>query len=152
MSATITIDPLEIQQISQPVRVNSSRLRVLARKAEALAVTIEKEYSECSLPERELLEALIYSSMGGKSSSLLSSLRVRLSLAWILLRGEIDPLMEYLNALQRLKNAVLGEIERSHHEYDLKMTEVLSEALAESDNNPNMTPEEFREWLINISD
>jgi len=152
MSATITIDPLEIQQISQPVRVNSSRLRVLARKAEALAVTIEKEYSEFSLPERELLEALIYSSMGGKSSSLLSSLRVRLSLAWILLRGEIDPLMEYLNALQRLKNAVLGAIERSHPEYHRKMTEVLSEALAESDNNPSMTPEEFREWLIDISD
>lgn len=152
MSATITIDPLEIQQISQPDRVNSSRLRVLARKAESLAVTIEKEYSEFSLPERELLEALIYSSMGGKSSSLLSSLRVRLSLAWILLRGEIDPMMEYLNALQRLKNAVLGAIERSHTDYDRKMTEVLSEALAESDNNPSMTPEEFREWLINISD
>jgi len=152
MSATMTIDPLEIQQISQPVRVNSSRLRVLARKAEALAVTIEKEYSEFSLPERELLEALIYSSMGGKNSSLLSSLRVRLSLAWILLRGEIEPLMEYLNALQRLKNAVLGAIERSHPDYDRKMTEVLSEALAESDNNPSMTPEEFREWLINISD
>ncbi|MBO1347962.1 MAG: hypothetical protein EBE86_011410 [Hormoscilla sp. GUM202] len=151
MSATITIDPLEIQQISQPDRVNSSRLRVLARKAEALAVTIEKEYSEFSLPERELLEALIYSSMGGKSSRL-SSLRVRLSLAWILLRGEIDALMEYLNALQRLKKTVLGAIERSHPDYDLKMTEVLSEALSQSDNNPTMTPEEFREWLINISD
>jgi len=125
---------------------------VLARKAEALAVTIEKEYSEFSLPERELLEALIYSSMGGKSSSLLSSLRVRLSLAWILLRGEIDALMEYLNALRSLKNAVLGAIQRSHPEYDRKMTEVLSEALSQSDNNPTMTPEDFREWLINISD
>ncbi|MBC6474274.1 MAG: hypothetical protein GDA48_16865 [Hormoscilla sp. GM102CHS1] len=132
--------------------MNSSRLRVLARKAEALAVTIEKEYSEFSLPERELLEALIYSSMGGKSSSLLSSLRVRLSLAWILLRGEIDALMEYLNALRSLKNAVLGAIQRSHPEYDRKMTEVLSEALSQSDNNPTMTPEDFREWLINISD
>jgi hypothetical protein len=154
MSAAITLNLCEIQQISEPRTISSSRLRVLARKAEALAIAVEKRWFDFSPQDRELLEALIYTSIANRAGirALLSSLRARLSLAWILIRGEIDALTDYLNALRRLRNAVLGAIEMEHPEYEQRMSEVLQEALAEFDDSPTMTPDDFREWLTSISD
>ncbi len=153
MSAAIILNPCEIKQISQPT-VSSSRLLVLARRAEALATLVEKEWQNFSPEERNLLEAIIYASIAERSGilSLISSFRVRLSLAWILIRGETDALVDYLKALQRLKNTVLRAIENEHPEYEHKMTEALLEAIAESDNSSSMTPDDFREWLSNVSD
>lgn len=154
MSAAITLNPSEIQQISQPIAVSSSRLRVLARKAEALAGAVERGWEEFSPEERELLEAGIYSLIAekGGTKSWLFSLRARLSLAWILPRREIDSLTEYLKAVMPLKNAVLAAIEREQPAYQEKVTEALEESLSESDSSPAMTPEQFREWLTKISD
>ena len=144
MSAAIILNPCEIKQIFQPT-VISSRLLVLARRAEALATLVEKEWQNFSPEERNLLEAIIYTSIAERSGilSLISSFRVRLSLAWILIRGETDALVDYLKALQRLKNTVLRAIENEHPEYEQKMTEALLEAIAESDNSSEADSRRF---------
>ncbi|MEG4321961.1 MULTISPECIES: hypothetical protein [unclassified Microcoleus] len=52
----------------------------------------------------------------------------------------------------RLKNAVLGSIEKEHPNYEQTMAEVVQEALAKSISRPAMTPDEFCEWLSSVSD
>ncbi|MEG4485565.1 hypothetical protein [Microcoleus sp. D2_18a_B4] len=52
----------------------------------------------------------------------------------------------------RLKNAVLGAIEKQHPNYEQIMAEVLHEALAKSLFRPAMTADEFCEWLSSVSD
>lgn len=52
----------------------------------------------------------------------------------------------------RLKNAVLGAIEKQHPNYEQIMAEVLQEALAKSISRPAMTPDDFCEWLNSVSD
>lgn len=148
MSVDITLNPREIKQISQPRQVSSSRLKDLARSALALATKVE----DFSPEERNLIEAIIYESITERTNirSFISDLSFRLSLAWILIKGETDALIEYFNALQRLKVVVLNAIEREHPEYEQKMTAALQSALAESANSSAMTTEEFRDWLTNV--
>lgn len=154
MSDATTVNINEIQEISQPRTVSSSQLKELARKAEILATAVEKRWSEFSPQERTLLEAVIYNSIEPASThqSPLSSLLTRLSFAWMLLRSDVDSFVAYRNAVQRLKNAVLGAIERSHPTYEQTINEVLSEALADSNDSSAMTTEEFRDWIANIQD
>lgn len=155
MQVASTFNPLEIKQISEPRTISPSRLRVLAQKADALAALVEKGWDNFSVLERNVLEAIIYTSISEPNGigNLISSLQVRLSLAWILLKGETDALIEYLNAFRRLKNAVLGAVETEHCEYEEKMTNILQEALNELDNGSvPMTASEFRDWLTKISD
>ncbi len=52
----------------------------------------------------------------------------------------------------RLKKAVLGAIEKEHPNYEQTMAEVMQEALAKSISRPAITPDEFCEWLDNVSD
>ena len=52
----------------------------------------------------------------------------------------------------RLKNAVLGAIEKEHPNYAQTITEVVQEAVAKSRYRPAMTPNEFCKWLNNASD
>jgi hypothetical protein len=52
----------------------------------------------------------------------------------------------------RLKNTVLGTIEKEHPNYEQTMAEVVQEALAKSSCRPAMTPHEFCEWLNTVSD
>ena len=52
----------------------------------------------------------------------------------------------------RLKNSVLGAIEKEHPNYEQTMAEVVQEALAKSRYRPAMTPNEFCKWLNNASD
>lgn len=154
MSGSITINPYEIQQISQAHTISSSKLRLLAQKAEGLATAVEKKWDDFSAQERELLKALIYTSIINQDGTegFVASLRTRLSLAWILIRGETDALADYLNALIRLKNAVLGAIEKEHPNYEQTMAEVVQEALAKSGDCLALTPDEFCEWLSSVSD
>lgn len=51
----------------------------------------------------------------------------------------------------RLKNAVLGAIEKEHPNYAQTMAEVVQEVLAKSISRPAMTPDEFCEWLNTVS-
>ncbi len=155
MQIASRLNPREIKQISEPRTISPSRLRVLARKADALAALVEKGWDDFSVQERNVLEAIIYASISERNGigSFVSSLQVRLSLAWILIKGETDALIEYLNAFRRLKNAVLGAVETEHCEYEENMATVLQEALNESDNSSApLTASEFRDWLIKISD
>jgi hypothetical protein len=116
---------------------------------------VENKWQYFSPKERELLESLIYSSMAhpeGKNNTFISSFLTRLSLAWILIKGETDSLTEYLQARSRLKNAVLDAIERENPTYNQVMTEVVKDALDESEESPLMTSDEFKEWLNRVSD
>jgi hypothetical protein len=155
MQVASTLNHREIKEISQPRTVSPSQLRVLARKADALAALVEKDWGNFSAQERNVLEAIIYTSISEKNgiANLVSSLQVRFSLAWILIKGETDVLIEYFNAFRRLKNAVLGAVETEHCEYEEKMTNALQEALNELDNSSApLTASQFRDWLNTISD
>ncbi|NJK69445.1 MAG: hypothetical protein HC789_10655 [Microcoleus sp. CSU_2_2] len=153
MSASMTINAQEIRQISQPHTVSQSRLRLIAQKAEALATAVENKWEDFSDVERDLLKALIYTSIIHQDGNqgFWASLRTRLSLAWMLICGETDVLADYFRALIRLKNAVLGAIEKEHPDYEQTMAEVVQETLAKS-GLPAMTPDEFCEWLSSVSD
>lgn len=48
------------------------------------------------------------------------------------------------------KDMVLDLIERSHPDYDRKMAEVLTSALADMGQSPGMTSEEFNGWLTKV--
>ncbi len=82
-------------------------MRDLARTTGELAVLIEKEWKNFSPEARNLIEAVIYKSIAKHNGirGIISTLRVRLSLAWVLIKGETDALIEYLNALQRLQSS-----------------------------------------------
>lgn len=145
----------EINQIAQPLVFKALQLQVLTQKCNALAGLVEKEWSNFSVQERNVLEAIIYTCISENNGirSFFSSLQVRLSLAWILIKGETDAVFEYLTGFRHLKNAVLGAVEREHYQYEEKMTAALQEALNELDNSSApLTPAQFREWLTTISD
>lgn len=48
------------------------------------------------------------------------------------------------------KDMVLDLIERSHPEYDRKMAEALTSALADMEQSAGMTSEEFNDWLTKV--
>lgn len=48
------------------------------------------------------------------------------------------------------KDMVLDLIERSHPDYDRKMAEALTSALADMGQSPGMTSEEFNDWLTKV--
>lgn len=117
-----------------------------------LAAKVEKDWANFSLEERNLIEAIIYESITERNGirGLISELGLRLSLAWILIKGETDVLIEYFNALQRLKVAVLNAIEKEHPEYEKKMAAALQELLTESDKSSAITAEDFRFVILDF--
>jgi hypothetical protein len=147
-------NPYEIKQISQPHQINSLQLKYLARAANALANSVENEWNNFPIEARRVIESIVYQSIDKRRDirGTVLPFRVRLSLAWILIKGETDAVNDYLNALQRLKIAVLDAVEREHPEYEKKMTEALQEVLTKSDNSCVIKAEDFRDWLTNISD
>ncbi|GAB4204225.1 MAG: hypothetical protein Fur006_59200 [Coleofasciculaceae cyanobacterium] len=48
------------------------------------------------------------------------------------------------------KDMVLELVERSHPEYDRKMAEALTSALADMEQSAGMTSEEFNDWLTKV--
>ncbi|NET90381.1 MAG: hypothetical protein F6K45_20180 [Kamptonema sp. SIO1D9] len=154
MSLATALNNSEIQEISQPRQVSSSRLQYLARKIEALSVAVETKWNEFSPQERELIEALIYDliELSQSNENWFADFFKRLFIAWVLLRTDLDSFLRYQNAVQRLKNSVLDAIEKSHPDYEEKIAAALEEALVEIDNSPAMTQDEFSEWLTSISD
>lgn len=131
------LNPCEINQIAQPLTFKASQLRVLTQKCNALAALVEKEWNHFSVQERNVLKAIIYTSISENNGiqSFFSSLQVRLSLAWILIKDETDAVVEYLIGFRRLKHAVLGAVEREHYQYEEKMSAALQEALNKLDNS-----------------
>jgi hypothetical protein len=73
-----------------------------------------------------------------------------LILAWIALRGETDALYEYLAAIRRLVNAVLGAVERGHPKYADALANTVKDAV--TDRASPLQPEEIRGWLDSMSD
>lgn len=155
MQIASILNPCEINQIAQPLIFKASKLQVLTQKCNALAALVEKEWNNFSVQERNVLKAIIYTYISENNGirSFFSSLRVRLSLAWILIKGETGAVVEYLTAFRHLKNAVLGAVETEHCDYEKNMALALQEALNELDNSSApLTPAQFREWLTAISD
>lgn len=148
------LNPEEIKQISQPHQINSSQLRDLTRIINTLANSVENNWKNFSLEARSVIEAVVYKSIARNHDipGFALPFRVRLSLAWILIKGETEAVNDYLNALHRLKIAVLDAVEREHPEYEKKMTEALQEVFIKPDNSPVIKSEDFRDWLTNISD
>mgnify|MGYP001081106463 CR=1 FL=1 len=167
-SSTVALDIKRFHDLSQSSEPNSLSLQELAKQADTLAEAVEFQWDEFSPQEREFLEKLVYDALHSNTSiwSWLSSIPTRLLLLSMLLRDLLEVVRLWLSreslqdiklrsqafssyqaASQRLIDAVLDAVERSHPEYDRKMEEVLQDVFEEADDRPGMTVDEFKEWL-----
>jgi|GEM_PF-729073 hypothetical protein len=158
MSATITISPSEIRQIFQPRTSSASRFWELAQKANNLAVIIESRWETIPAETQELLKVFAYTFIeppqGLKEKFLKFVGGVYLSIAFIgiLFKGELDSFVAYLNAFNRLLNAILSGIEREDVAYQKALSEALEEAFTDWENTKEMSAEEACERIRQISD
>lgn len=157
MSATITITPSEIRQIFQPRTSSASRLWELAQKANTLAVIIESRWEKIPDETRELLKIFAYTLIeppqGIKERFLRFLWRFSLAVAlpWIVLKGELDSFVAYINAFNRLVNAILSGVEREDIAYQKALSEAIEEAFTDWENSTEMSAEEACERLRQIS-
>ncbi|MDB9311593.1 hypothetical protein PN462_00665 [Spirulina sp. CS-785/01] len=144
--------PQDFSKISKPRRVNSSRLEQFTGFLDQLAILVEQQWDNLSNDEQTLLTTMVYDALNesGEVQGWLKRLTQRLSFAWMLLNSGEDAFVQYRNAVYRLINAVLDKIERSHPDYDRKLSETLQETLADSENYSAMTQDEFGEWLTSL--
>ena len=158
MSTTITISPSEIRQIFQPRTPSASRLWELAQKANTLAVIIESPWEKIPDETRELLKTFAYTLIeppqGIKETLLrfIGRFYLAVALPWIVLKGEIDSFVAYINAFDRLVNAILSGVEREDMAYQKALSEAIEETFTDWENSRDMSAEEACERLRQISD
>ena len=158
MSATITISPSEIRQIFQPRTSSASRFWELAQKANNLAVIIEDRWEKIPAKTQELLKVFAYAFIEppqGIKERLLKFVGLfswAIALPWIVLKGELDSFVAYINAFNRLINAILSGVEREDIAYQEALSEALEEAFTDWGNSRDMGAEEACERLRQISD
>ncbi|WP_293147597.1 MULTISPECIES: hypothetical protein [unclassified Microcoleus] len=157
MSARITISPSEIRQIFQPRTSSASRFWELAQKANNLAVIIEDRWEKIPAETQELLKIFAYTFIEppqGIKERLLKFVglfSLAIALPWILLKGEFDSYVAYKNALDRIVNAILSEVEREDMAYQKALSEALEETFTEWETSSAMTAEEACERIRAIS-
>ena len=74
-----------------------------------------------------------------------------IALPWIVLKGELDSFVAYINAFNRLINAILSGIEREDIAYEKALSEALEETFAGLETSEAMTAEEACERIRAIS-
>lgn len=157
MSATVTISPSEIRQIFQPRTSSASRFWELAQKANNLAVIIEDRWEKIPTETQELLKVFAYAFIEppqGIKERLLKFVglfSLAIALPWIVLKGKLDSFVAYINAFNRLINAILSGVEREDIAYQKALSEALGQTFAELETIEAMTAEEACEWIRAIS-
>lgn len=157
MSATITISHSEIMQIFQPRTFSDSRFWELAQKTNNLAVIIESRWEKIPAETRELLKLFAYAfiehpqGIKERFIKLLSIIYLAIALPWLALQGKIDGLVAYKNALNKLVNTILREVEREDKAYQQTLSEALEEAFTEWQNTKSMSAEEACQRIREIS-
>lgn len=157
MSATITISPSEIRQIFQPRTSSASRFWELAEKANNLAVIIEDRWEKIPAETQELLKAFVYAFIEppqGIKEKLLKFVGLfswAIALPWIVLKGELDSFVAYINSFNRLINAILSGVEREDSAYQKALSEALEETFVGLETSDAMTAEEVCEQIRAIS-
>lgn len=167
VSATLTVSNREIKQILSPSPSTSdpSKLWELAQKANLLADIVEENWDEIPQQTQELLVIFAYSYIDaytkkpkGLKAKFISFLLFfgQFSLVfiffWMLLKGEIKAFLTYMNASQRLVNAVLMAIEREENTYEETLLKSINEVLIEKKSSEAMTSEAACERIRRISD
>ncbi|NEO27703.1 MAG: hypothetical protein F6K03_12635 [Kamptonema sp. SIO4C4] len=144
--------PQDFSKIPKPRRVNPSRLEQLTVVLDQLAIVVEQQWHNLSNDEQTLLTTMVYDALNESEDAQgwFKRFTQRLSFAWMLLNRVEDAFVQYRNAVHRLINAVLDKVERSHPDYDHKLSEAIQETLADSENYSAMTQDEFGEWLSNL--
>lgn len=153
MTQAIALDSKEIWEIFHPHTVNSARLWEIAQKANALAVTVEQDWEKLPEEQRKLLTTLAYAGIEpppGIKGKLLNFMD-RLLAVWMLLKN-FNAFAFYVEASQRLINAIFSGIERENEDYQAALSDALAETFANLENTKLMTAEEACEWIQKISD
>ncbi|NJK75730.1 MAG: hypothetical protein HC849_20390 [Oscillatoriales cyanobacterium RU_3_3] len=156
MSAT-TINHSEIRPIFQPRTFSASKFWELAQKANNLTVIIESRWEKIPDKTQELLKFFAYNfidpSQGIKQRLLeyLGILYLAIVLAWLTVQGKIDCFLSYKNALNKLVNAILREVEREDEAYQQTLSEAIEEAFTDWQNTKSMSAEEACQRIKEIS-
>lgn len=151
MATAFPISPQALHQFSRPRTVRTSRLRVAAQQAHQIAYVVETRWTELPANLRDPLTTLVYDIIESPRGprGVARKIAGSVILATIALRGETDILYEYLAAVRRLVNAVLGSIERDSTEYRQRLNEAVNEGTDVGGAKP--VPEDVRGWLAAIS-
>lgn len=153
MGAAFTISPQTIHYLSRPRSTSPSLLQQAALSANRIAYAVETGWADLPPDAQEglrgLASELIEPSRGPRG--VVRGLLGRLILAIVALRGDTDALYEYLAAVRRLVNSVLGAVEREHPKYSTLLAATVGDALTEGRALP-LVPEEIRGWLDSMSD
>ena len=156
MSASFTISPREVKELSATRTTKPSRLRDLAQTAEMWASYIERHWSDLEEEQRRVLAAYSYAIIEAPKglSGRLRSLRAAFRFGYIRLREGQDALFDLGIAQRRLINAILDAVERDNPEYQKAHAEAVENALSEirEGNTATLTDEDTGDWLRQLSD
>jgi hypothetical protein len=156
MSASFTINPREIRELSATRTTEPSRLHELARRAEELTVLVERHWGDFGKELQARLAALAYSIVEPPDgvSGRLRALRSAVRYAVIRWREDQDALFDFAIAQRHLVNAILDAVEREDPEYQRALAEAVEGALSEirEGKTETLTDEDTGDWLRRLSD
>lgn len=152
-SPAFAIGPHDIHQLSRPRTVRTSKLRTATQCAHQLAHGVEAHWEEMPPAVKASLKELAYEIVEPPRGfrGVAHHVAASVMLAAIALRGERDALLDYLAAVRRLVNAVLGAVERDQPAYRNQLEKAVGDGLSESQGAQSV-PEDMRGWLAALSD
>jgi hypothetical protein len=153
MTQAIALDSKEIWEIFHPRTVNSARLWEIAQKANALAVAVEQDWEELPEDRRKLLTTLAYAGSEPPPGIQwkLRNFIDRLFAVGMLLK-DFNACAFYVEASERLLDAIFSGIERENEDYQAALSAALTETSANVESSKAMTAEEACERIREISD
>lgn len=133
-------------------RVSGEELFAAAHSGRWLAASVRQHWGEFDDEIRELLRALAndLNEDAGGPRALFDSWSDRTCLAWMAFRGRLEPVVEFMNAIELVVEAVEDAIERENPRYESDMGDALKAAEIEAD-EPGMTIDEFEQWSERVT-
>lgn len=148
------ISPHNLHQLSRPRTAEPSRLQQNTLLAGRIAYCVETRWAQLPDDARVQLKKLAYElidpprGLHNRGKRFLG----HVILAFVVLRGEVDALYEYLAAVHRLVNAILSAVENEQRGYEEALAAAVDSALADSDLGKPLDAEGIRVWLSAVSD
>ena len=153
MTEAIALDSKEIWEIFHPRTLNSAKLLEIAQKTNALAAEVEQDWEELPEERRKLLTTLAYAGIEPPPGIQwkLRHFIDRLFAVGMLLK-DFNACEVYVEASERLLDAIFSGIERENEDYQAELSAALTETFANLESSKAMTAEEAGEWIREISD
>jgi hypothetical protein len=131
------------ERLARSAPPRSSRLQETTALAEKAVVYIEAHWANFKQEDRDFLAALAYTILDPPEVKLVDRFRF----ASLIIRDGPQAIAAYVDAVQRLRDAILAAIERSDPRYEAALKHEL-----ETDGGEAMTQGEASEWLDRVFD